>query len=103
MQHLIETNVRNVPNFPKQGINFKDIGTLLANPVAFQQCIDTLVERYSKANIDIVLGLESRGFIVGVPLALALGKPFLMVRKPNKLPGVKVTVEYQKEYGTDSL
>lgn len=95
--------VRNIPDFPQPGIQFKDITTLIGNGPAFQQVIDSLVERYSSMQIDAVVGVESRGFIFGAPLALRLGVGLVPVRKPGKLPADTFQIEYSLEYGTNKL
>ena len=100
MDHLNQ-KIRTIPDFPKPGILFRDITTLLANPEAFNSVIDLFVELYQKEQIDLVVGIESRGFIIGAPLALRLGKGFIPVRKAGKLPGPTHGVEYDLEYGTD--
>ena len=98
----LKTFIRDVPDFPKQGIVFKDITPLLTNGPAWQQVIDQLVERY-RNKIDIVLGIESRGFIFGSALAYALGCGHALVRKPGKLPALTFEASYELEYGTDTL
>lgn len=95
--------VRDVPDFPKKGIIFKDITTLLKNPGALRDTIDRMAERYQGAHIDQVIGIESRGFIFGTALAYQLGTGFIPVRKPGKLPAPIERVTYDLEYGTDSL
>ena len=100
MDHL-KQKIRTIPDFPKPGILFRDITTLLADPEAFNSVIDLFVKDYQKQQIDLVVGIESRGFIIGAPLALRLGKGFVPVRKEGKLPGPTHGVEYDLEYGTD--
>lgn len=95
--------IRDVPDFPKPGILFKDISPLLADAKAFGACIDALAEHARELNAEVIVGMESRGFIFGTPLALKLGLPFVPARKPGKLPAKCVKVEYELEYGTDSL
>lgn len=95
--------IRDVPDFPKPGIVFKDITPLLGSPEAFSSCMDQFVERYSSQKIDQVIGIESRGFIFGAPLALRLGAGFVPVRKPGKLPYEKVSHSYDLEYGSDTV
>lgn len=95
--------IREVPDFPKPGILFYDITTLLKDKVGLKVVIDALSEHYRHSNIDVVLGIEARGFIFGPALAYALGTGFVPVRKPKKLPAEIVSVEYQLEYGFDSL
>lgn len=94
--------IRDVPDFPKPGIIFRDITPLLANGPAFRTVVDQLAAPYEGA-VDIVLGIESRGFIFGAPVAYALGAGLAVVRKPGKLPAAKLSAQYDLEYGTDSL
>lgn len=99
----IASLIRNVPDFPKPGIQFKDITTLLKSGPAFRYIIDGWKERYADRNIDAVVGIESRGFIFGAALAYAMGKPFVPVRKPGKLPADTLSAEFELEYGTDRI
>ena len=92
-----------VPNFPKDGINFYDIQSLLKKPDIWHNVVDDLIARVIESRADIVLGIESRGFLTGVPVAQALNLPFGMVRKKGKLPGAVVGQEYALEYGTDTI
>jgi adenine phosphoribosyltransferase len=102
MSHL-KSYIREIPDFPKLGINFYDITTLLQNAEGFGKTIDALVEQVAGEQIDMVVGMESRGFIFGAPVAARLGAGFVPVRKPNKLPGETVSVSYDLEYGQDTL
>ncbi|MGA3242609.1 MAG: adenine phosphoribosyltransferase [Bryobacteraceae bacterium] len=95
--------IREVPGFPKPGILFYDITTLLKNPAGFRGIIDGLKDHYSGAQVDVVIGIEARGFIFAPALAYALGAGFVPVRKPKKLPSESVSVTYDLEYGTDTL
>jgi len=95
--------IREVPDFPKPGILFYDITTLLKDPGGLKAVIDALKDRYGRSRVDLVLGVEARGFIFAPALAYALGAGFIPVRKPKKLPAATVREEYQLEYGTDSL
>ena len=95
--------IREVPDFPKPGINFYDITTLLLDPDGLRQTIDALVDRCDGDKIDTVIGVESRGFIFGTPVAYKLGAGFIPVRKPKKLPAEKVSISYDLEYGQDTL
>lgn len=95
--------IRDVPDFPKKGILFKDITTLLRDPEAFREAIDALAARYVDERIDEVVAVESRGFVFGAPLAYKLGAGFVPVRKPGKLPAQTTSVEYSLEYGTSRL
>jgi adenine phosphoribosyltransferase len=94
--------IRDIPDFPKPGIVFKDITPLLADGPALRWTIDQLSERYRGA-VDMVLGIESRGFLIGAALAYALGVGIAIVRKPGKLPGQTFSAQYELEYGTDIL
>ena len=95
--------IRSVPDFPVEGILFYDITTMLKNPEAFRESIDQLVNYYQETEIDVVVGVESRGFIFGAPLAYKLGVGFVPVRKPGKLPAEKLAESYELEYGTNTL
>lgn len=95
--------IRVVPDFPKPGIMFQDITTLLLDHKAFRDSIDIFVERYKDKNIAVVAGIEARGFIFGPPIALAIGAKFVPIRKPKKLPGEVISEEYALEYGTDRI
>ncbi|CAM6114021.1 unnamed protein product [Calypogeia fissa] len=99
----ISASIRAIPDFPKKGILFRDVTTLLLDHKAFQDTIDIFVERYKDKNIDVVVGIEARGFIFGPPIALAIGAKFVPQRKPKKLPGEVVRQEYALEYGTDCI
>ena len=102
MQEL-ERYIRTVKDFPKPGIGFKDITTLLKEPQAFAQVIDLMAAQFCDKKIQKVVGIESRGFIFGAPLALRLGAGYVPARKPKKLPAATVREEYALEYGTDAL
>lgn len=95
--------VRNIPDFPKPGIQFKDITTLLQHGPALKYIIDGWKKRYSALEIDAIVGMEARGFIFGAPLAYAMELPFVPIRKKNKLPARKIHATYELEYGTDTL
>jgi adenine phosphoribosyltransferase len=99
----IRKAIRDIPDFPRPGIVFKDITPLLGDGPLFAKTIDVLAERYRDQKIDMVLGIESRGFIVGAALAYKLGAGFCVVRKPGKLPYDTHSASYELEYGTDSL
>lgn len=99
----IKSYIRTIPHYPKQGILFRDITTLLKDPVGFRILVDELVERYSNAGIDKIAGIESRGFILGAPLAYALGIGFVPIRKKGKLPAETVGQDYELEYGVDRI
>lgn len=95
--------IREVPDFPKPGINFYDITTLLKDPTGLEQTIDAMTEQCRGMDIDTIIGIESRGFIFAAPLAYQLGIGFVPVRKPKKLPSDTVSVSYDLEYGQDTL
>ncbi|MBH09588.1 MAG: adenine phosphoribosyltransferase [Candidatus Marinimicrobia bacterium] len=99
----IKNSIRNIPDFPNPGIQFKDISTLLMAPEIFNECIEIFYKQYKNKGIDIVVGIESRGFIFAAPLALKLNCSLALARKPGKLPAEKVSETYDLEYGTDSL
>jgi adenine phosphoribosyltransferase len=95
--------IREVPDFPKPGINFKDITTLLKDGAAFGQAINTMAAYFENKKPDLIVGAESRGFLLGAPLAYKFGCGFVLVRKPGKLPAAVEQVSYQLEYGKDVL
>ncbi|RQW08660.1 adenine phosphoribosyltransferase, partial [candidate division KSB1 bacterium] len=96
-------SIRNVPDFPIAGIQFKDVTTLLQDPEAFAASVEAFLERYADEEIDVVVGIESRGFIWGGVLAYEMGAAFVPVRKPGKLPAETIKAEYTLEYGTNAL
>lgn len=100
---LIKSSIKSIPNYPKEGIIFRDITTLLEVPAAFKATVDLIVEQFQDKGITKVLGTESRGFVFGAPVALALGLPFELVRKPKKLPRETISQSYQLEYSQDTL
>ena len=95
--------IRDIPDFPEPGILFRDITPLLANPAAFNYAVAQLAEQCSEPDFDVVVAIESRGFIFGAPLARELGKPLIPVRKAGKLPAERHAVEYDLEYGSNIL
>ncbi|MBN2524821.1 MAG: adenine phosphoribosyltransferase [Deltaproteobacteria bacterium] len=99
----IKTLIRDIPDFPKPGILFKDITPLLQNAVGLKVALDALAQPFADKGITAVAGMESRGFIFGVPVAERLGVGFVPVRKPGKLPAETVSEEFTLEYGTDTL
>lgn len=99
----IKSLIRTIPHYPKHGIMFRDITTLLKDPVGFRIMVDELVSRYKGQKIDKVAGIESRGFILGAPLAYALGVGFVPIRKKGKLPAETVGHDYELEYGVDRI
>ena len=99
----LKTHIRHVPDFPKAGILFYDITTLLQDPVGLRAAIDSIASPFADQHIDLVVGIESRGFIFGAPVADRLGAGFAPVRKPGKLPSACIRESYALEYGTDTL
>ncbi|CAL9229921.1 unnamed protein product [Arabidopsis halleri] len=99
----ISAAIRVVPNFPKKGIMFQDITTLLLDRKAFKHTIDIFVDRYKDMQISVVAGVEARGFLFGPSIALAIGAKFVPLRKPGKLPGKVISESYELEYGHDRL
>lgn len=100
---LIKSSIKSIPDYPKAGIIFRDITSLLEVPAAFQASVDAIVAEFKDKGITKVVGTESRGFIFGAPVALALGLPFELVRKPRKLPRETISQSYELEYGSDTL
>lgn len=99
----IRAKIRNIPNFPKEGIQYKDITPVLSDPETMELTSWLLTKPYMDKSIDIVVGLEARGFLFGTNLAMNLNAGFVPIRKPNKLPSETVSISYDLEYGTDSL
>ena len=99
----IKSAIRDVPDFPKKGILFRDITTAIKDKDVMKRMIDEIVEAFKDEKIDYVAGIESRGFIFGMPVAYSLGCGFVPIRKPNKLPAETFSVEYELEYGTDKI
>lgn len=99
----LKSLIRDIPDFPKPGIVFRDITTLLRDPAGLRYTIDAMAEKCSDFDIDLIVGMESRGFIFGTPLAYKLDAGFIPVRKPGKLPAAVHAVEYDLEYGKDRL
>lgn len=99
----LEKLIRDVPDFPRQGVLFKDITTLLKNPAAFREAVDRLSKPFEGQRVDVVVGMESRGFILAAPLAYNLGAGFVPVRKLGRLPAPSVRVSYDLEYGHNTL
>ncbi|GAB3450879.1 adenine phosphoribosyltransferase [Streptomonospora sediminis] len=100
---LIKGGLRDVPDFPEDGVVFKDITPLLADPACFRAVVDGIAERHEPGSVDVVLGLEARGFILGAPVALELGAAFVPVRKAGKLPRETYAASYDLEYGSATL
>ena len=99
----IKSRIRTIPDYPRKGIMFRDITTLLADPQGLQLSVNKMVERYAKHKIDKVVGIEARGFIFGAPLAHGLGVGFIPIRKKGKLPADTISHKYDLEYGSDVL
>ncbi len=99
----LKDKVRSILNYPKDGIDFKDITPILQDPKAFKECILQMTDMIKGEDIDLIVGTEARGFILGAPIALELGKGFIPVRKPGKLPSDTIGHEYELEYGSDTL
>ena len=100
---ILKDHIRTIPDFPEAGIMYRDITTLLSHPAALQQAVDELAAPFQQAKIDMVAGIDARGFIFGTAVALALGVGFVPVRKKGKLPFETYEQDYQLEYGTDTL
>ena len=99
----LKQHIRSIPDFPKPGILFYDISTLLAHPQAWRATVESLAEAVHPCRPDLLVGIESRGFLVAAPLAFAIGSGFAMIRKKGKLPGKTVRYSYDLEYGTDTI
>lgn len=99
----LENYIKDIVDFPKPGIIFKDISPLLASPEAFSYVIDDIASKYSSDTVDKIVGLDARGFIFGASVAYKMGVPFVMVRKPGKLPDQCISVDYQLEYGQNTF
>jgi len=95
--------IRSIPDFPVEGILFRDITTLIKDPDAFQEAIDALIDHYVDREIDLIVAIEARGFVFGAPMAYEMGAGFVMVRKPGKLPAETIAANYTLEYGTNTL
>ncbi len=102
-QEKISSAIATIPDFPKPGVNFRDITPMLANQEAFKLCMDEWAKHYEGKEVEGIVGLESRGFIFGAALADRLGVPFISVRKKGKLPGETFQASYEKEYGPDTI
>lgn len=103
MADWVRSRIRTIPDYPKTGIIFRDITTLLADPLGFRKAVDELVQRYAGVRIDKVAGIESRGFILGGAVAHQISTGFVPIRKPGKLPYETIGVDYELEYGLDRL
>ena len=102
MKH-IEDYVRTIPDFPEPGIQFRDITSILQNPDGLKLSVDLFLEQLNGVDFDVIVGMESRGFLFGMPVAYAMGKPFVPIRKKGKLPCETVSAEYDLEYGTATI
>ena len=102
-EEIIKSKIRSIPDYPKKGIIFRDITTLLNDPEGFRMTIDAFIRRYSEMNIDYIAGIEARGFLIGGAIAYELRKGLVPVRKKGKLPYETVSHEYELEYGTDTI
>ena len=100
---VLRESIRDIPDFPKPGVTFKDITPLLSDPLAFSTAVDAIVVSFGRGTIDKVVGIEARGFIIAAPVAYHFGAGFVPLRKPGKLPYETVTEPYELEYGTESL
>jgi len=103
VENRLRSCIRDVPDWPKEGIIFKDITTLLRDPEALRLAVDALADRYRDRDVDYVASVEARGFILGAPVAYLLGVGFVPIRKPGKLPWETRRAEYELEYGTDAV
>ena len=103
IEQKIKSVIRDVPNFPKEGIIFKDISTIMMNPILSAEILDHLVELYKDKGLTKIAGIESRGFLFGYPLAIRLGLPFVLIRKKGKLPYEKLSYSYDLEYGSATI
>jgi len=99
----IKSKIRTIENYPIKGVMFRDITTLLKDPEGLRDSINNLVDRYKDLNIDKIVAIESRGFIIGAPLACLLNVGLVLIRKPGKLPAETINQDYKLEYGTDSI
>ena len=103
VEEKLRGTIRDIPDFPKEGIVFKDITPIMMNPSVSNDVLDHLVELYKDQDLDVVAGIESRGFLFGYPLAMRLGIPFVLIRKKGKLPYKKISYDYDLEYGSATI
>ncbi len=103
MLYDLDKAIRKIPDFPKKGILFYDITSILTNPEAFAYCVDSIVEQYRNSGVDAVACIEARGFLFAAPVALKLGLPIVLVRKKGKLPGETLEKRFTLEYGEDTI
>lgn len=99
----LKDKIRTIPDYPKKGIMFRDVTTLLKDPDGFKEVVNLFVDRYKTRQVDYVVGIEARGFILGAAISYALGKGFVPIRKKGKLPGKTISQAYTLEYGTDEM
>src|SRR3989338_451699 len=103
IEEKLKNSIRDIPDFPKPGIIFKDITPIMMDPILSNDVLDHLEQVYKNANIEVVAGIESRGFLMGYPLAMRLGVPFVLIRKKGKLPYEKISHDYELEYGSATI
>ena len=103
IQEKVKDAIRDIPDFPKEGIVFKDITPIMMDPVLSEEILDHLVETYRDQGVDVIAGIESRGFLFGYPLAIRLGVPFVLIRKKGKLPHTTISYSYDLEYGSATI
>jgi len=103
LEQELKKNIRDVPDFPKPGIIFKDLTPLFQSPALFKKIVDQFAEQYKNRDLDVIVGIESRGFLLAAPLAYVLQKKFSLVRKKGKLPWKTVSETYDLEYGSDTI
>ncbi len=103
IENKIKDVIRDIPDFPKQGILFKDITPVMMNPILSNDILNELFEKYKSEKINAIAGIESRGFLFGYPLAMKLNIPFILIRKKGKLPYKKISFEYELEYGFETI
>lgn len=103
VEEKLRSAIRDVPDFPKEGIVFKDITPIMLNPELSNEVLDAMYEMYKDQELDVVAGIESRGFLFGYPLAMKLGVPFVLIRKKGKLPYEKISYDYDLEYGSATI
>lgn len=99
----LEGLIRNIPDFPQPGVMFKDITPMLQDPQGLHDAVEAMIEPFRNKQVDVIVGLESRGFLFGAPMAYVMGLGFVLIRKSGKLPGEKIHIDYDLEYGTDTL
>lgn len=103
MSKRVEDSIRAIVDFPKKGIVFRDVTTAIRKPEIFKEIIDFFIENFKQSEFDYIAAVESRGFFLAAPVAYAMGKGLILIRKPGKLPAETISAEYELEYGTDKL